>query len=51
MEHPMNSLFDHMSGKTRFRKMWLGGMLTKEEDSLVIVWTLTMQECGLSISI
>ncbi len=26
-------------------------MLTKEEDSIVIAWTLTMQECKLSISL
>jgi len=27
------------------------GVLTKEEDIIVIAWTLAMGECGLSISL
>jgi hypothetical protein len=48
---PMNSLSNHLNGKTRFRKMGLGGVLIEKEDSKVIAWTLAMQECGLSISL
>jgi hypothetical protein len=46
---PLNSFFDHVNGQTRFRKMGLGGVFTIEEDVEVIEWTLTMQECRLSI--
>jgi len=27
------------------------GVFIEEEDSVVIAWTLSMQECGLSISL
>jgi hypothetical protein len=47
----MNSLLDHVNGKTRFKKMGLGGVIIKKEDSTMIAWTLIMQECGLSISL
>jgi hypothetical protein len=47
----LSSFFDHLNKKTRFRKMESGGVLTKEEDVIVIKWTLDMQECGLSISL
>jgi hemin uptake protein HemP len=32
-------------------KFGLGGVLTKEEDAIMITWTLVMGECGLSISL
>jgi hypothetical protein len=48
---PMSSLVDHLNGKTKSRKMGLGGVLIKEEYAIVITWTLTMQECGMSISL
>jgi hypothetical protein len=47
----MSSIADHLNGKTRSRKMGLGGVLTKKEDVVMIKWTLNMQECGLSISL
>jgi len=47
----MNSLSNHINGKTRSKKMGLGGVLTKVEDSTMNAWTLIMQECGLSISL
>jgi hypothetical protein len=47
---PMSSIIDHLNGKTISRKMGPKGVLTKEEDVVVIKWTLDMQECGLSIS-
>jgi hypothetical protein len=31
-----NSLFNHLNGRTKSRKMGLGGVLTKEEDTTVI---------------
>jgi hypothetical protein len=45
------SLFSHLNVKTRFKKMGIGGVLTKEEDDVMIAWTLTMQECILPISL
>jgi hypothetical protein len=48
---PMSSFFNHVNGKTRSRKMGPRRMLIEEEDSIVIAWTLAMQECGLSISL
>jgi hypothetical protein len=48
---PMSSLVDHLNGKTKSRKMRPRGVLTKEEDVVVITWTLVMQEYGLSISL
>jgi hypothetical protein len=39
---PLNSLFDHMNGKTRFRNMRLRGVLTNEKDVILIKWTLDL---------
>ncbi len=47
----MSSLVDHLNERTKSKKMGLGGVLTKEEDVAMTTWTLTMQECGLSISL
>jgi hypothetical protein len=47
---PLNSLFNHLNGKTKF-EMGLGGVFTIEEDVEMIEWTLTMQECRLSINV
>ncbi len=47
----MNSLLDHVNGKTRFKKMGLGRVIIEKEDSTMIAWTLIMQECGLSINL
>jgi len=33
---PMNSLVNHLNGRTISRKMGLGSVLTKEEDVVVI---------------
>jgi hypothetical protein len=30
---PMSSIFDHLNGKTRSRKMRLGGVLIEEKDA------------------
>ncbi len=46
---PMSSLSNHLNGKTRSRKMGPRRVHIKVEDSLMIAWTLAMQECGLSI--
>jgi hypothetical protein len=48
---PMSSRFNHLNGETRSKKMGPRGVLIEEEDSIVIAWTLTMQECGLCISL
>jgi len=47
---PMSSLFDHLNEKSKSKMMGLRGVLTKE-DVVVITWTLTMQEYGLSINL
>jgi hypothetical protein len=31
--------------------MGIGGVFTKEADDVMIMWTLTMQECRLPISL
>jgi hypothetical protein len=48
---PMNSIVDHLNGKTKSKKMGPGGVLIEKEDATMIKWTLDMQECGLSISL
>jgi hypothetical protein len=48
---PLSSLVDHLNGKTKSNKMAPRGVLTKEEDVVMITWTILMQECGLSISL
>jgi len=48
---PMSSISNHLNGKTKSRKMGLGGVLTEEEDAIMMAWTLIMGECGLSISL
>jgi hypothetical protein len=49
MEHPNELPFDYLNGKSK--KMGPGGVLTKEKDAAMIAWILTMQECGLSITL
>jgi hypothetical protein len=39
---PMSFFVDHINGKTKSRKMAPRGVFTKEEDAVVITWTLTM---------
>ncbi len=48
---PMNSLVNHLHGKTKSRKMGPRGVLIEEENVVAIKWTLDMQECELSISL
>jgi hypothetical protein len=48
---PMSSLVDHLNGKIKSNKMGPKRVLIKEEDAILIKWTLDMQECGLSISL
>jgi hypothetical protein len=49
MEHPNELPFNYSNGKSK--KMGLRGVLTTEEDVVMITWILTMQECGLSITL
>jgi hypothetical protein len=37
---PFTSLFNHLYGKTTFRKLGSTCVLTKEEDQVVVVWVL-----------
>jgi hypothetical protein len=39
---PMSSFFDHLNGKTKSKKMGLGGVLIQEKDVILITWTLAM---------
>jgi hypothetical protein len=48
---PMSYLSNHLNGKNRSKKMGPRKVLIKEKDSIVIAWTLVMQECGLSIGL
>jgi hypothetical protein len=49
MEHPNELPFDYLNGKSK--EMGPRGVLTKKEDAAMITWILTMQECGLSITL
>jgi hypothetical protein len=49
MEHPNEFPFDYRNGKSK--KMGPRGVLTKKKDIMMIAWILTMQECGLSITL
>jgi hypothetical protein len=42
MEHPNELFFYHLNGKNKSKKMAPKVVLTKEEDTTVITWTLTM---------
>jgi len=47
----LTSLFDHLYGKTRFRKHGPASVLIVEGDQVMVVWVFSMQEVGLSISL
>jgi hypothetical protein len=47
---PFTSLFDHLNGKIRSKRMGLTNVFIKEED-VVVAWILIMQECELSITL
>jgi hypothetical protein len=47
----VTSFFDHLNGKTISRKIGPSSVLTKEEDEVVVALVLSMQECGLSITL
>ncbi len=49
MEHPNKLPFAYVNEKSK--KMGPRGVLTKEEDATMITWILTIQECGLSITL
>jgi hypothetical protein len=48
---PFTSLFDHLCGKTKSRKLGPIGLLIVEKNHVVVAWVLFMQEIGLSISL
>jgi hypothetical protein len=48
---PFTSLFDHLYGKMKSRKIGPIGFLITEENQVVVAWVLFMQEIGLSISL
>ncbi len=45
----LSFLFDHLTRRTRSRKMGPLGVLIEEEDVATYKWTLAMGECGLLI--
>ncbi len=48
---PLTSLFNHLYGKTRSRKLGLVSVLIVEKNQIMVVWVLSMQEIGLSIGL
>jgi hypothetical protein len=46
---PLSSLSNHLNGKTKYRKMGPRGVFITKTSDEVIRWTLTMQECRLSV--
>ncbi len=44
-------LSNHLNGKTRPRKQGTQDVLMNETDTLMVVWMLGMQECGLPITL
>jgi len=44
-------VFDHLYGKTRFRKTRLISVLISKENQAMVFWVLAMQDVGLSISV
>ncbi len=38
----LTNLSNHLNSKTRLRKVKPQGVLTKEKDAIVVVWTLAM---------
>jgi len=47
----VTSFFDHLNGKTISRIIGPSSVLTKEEDEVVVAQVLSMQQCGLSITL
>jgi hypothetical protein len=48
---PIISLSEHLNGNTRSRKIGPSNVLIEEEDEAIVAWVLSMQECGLSITL
>ncbi len=48
---PLISLFDHLYGKTKPRKLGPNGVLTTKEDQVVVAQVLAMQKVGLLMSL
>jgi hypothetical protein len=47
---PLNSLLNHLGGRTRWRKFGPQGMLTKQEDETMVTWVLNMQKVRLYVT-
>ncbi len=47
----ITSFSNHLNGKIGSRKIGLLGVLIEEEDEVVVAWVLSMQECGLFITL
>jgi len=47
----VTSLFDHLNGKTKSRKIGPPNVLNEEDDEVVVAWVLNMQKCGLSMTL
>jgi hypothetical protein len=42
-------LFDHLNGKTSYKKIDPPNVLTDEEDVIIVAWTLNVQKHGMFI--
>jgi hypothetical protein len=47
----VTSLFDHLYGKTRSKKIGPPGVLTKEKEEVIVAWVLNIEECGVSLTL
>jgi hypothetical protein len=47
----ITSFFDHIYGKAKSRKIGPPSVLIQEEDEVIFACVLSMQECGLSITL
>jgi len=47
----LTSLSDHLNGKTRSKKMGPTNVLIEEEYVVMVGWIITMQKCGLLITL
>jgi len=48
---PLTSLSNHLNEKTRSKKMRPTSVLIEEEDVVIVAWIITMQKCGLLITL
>jgi len=48
---PLSSFSDHLNGNIRKKKVGTLGILIEEKDATIIIWVISIQSCGLSITL